>query len=918
MNKGFFKFTIIITIAIALLLCVGAINVLADESENAVSRDKAAHNEAFAYIGNIESDPAVPNAIKQFLLQYKSNLYGIEENEYGLEGTYDRIMTYRNQAESAYNVSMIYFSFSEDMQADAKALYNEIKSIINNTERFDYALLFAPYVAPVNDEIINPECGYCAALNITYADKQLDALLASDIAIGDKEAEVGGNLYNIVDNAKNELRALEGEENTGYKSTAYSEKISETEKALALRRQKNNAIVSITDLCTELKKDHKGTEFDVILNAVIQQIELSTTSDQVAAAEKDAKYQLIKIRFELDYSEALNYDVENLSEDQITEALKKLREAVTALERTGETYEDLSEILLGKIEKIISDLKKKTKEAVAVLMQDAVDFTVSENISLVVVPLSKAIDDCDDFSVDKKNNILETVGKHAVFCRNWLSDAKRRELADITLSGCQKILDGENDPDGVVAETKRALEIAEATASLEDYVDRHIGLYPDIDPNVEKIKADYNQFILEKHGEGEYKAAADNAKKRISALYAIQEKKKEAYNIINDLSDYSESEKKALILEIDADIALCIQDLTYGEDVDVDSLKKDLFDGVDKIGTDAKADNLTRVKNDALSSLEIERQNLLKELDIADYINGAKKNELKAQFEASYTEAKEKINSSSKISDVKQISQNAIADMKIKQSEIAKLDDDACVSIFLPIIVGLAVFGVFEAVALVLIIRRKKREGEEAASSAVANGVAMVVSAFAFEITAWSLTTVLGVTDVMLAIFIVYFALKKPRKAVVMAQADEETDKKEQDDPLDLDAFLVESEKKSPCVAPQVEDEQEEETDELVEEEPHEEQIKAVYLPKAKVRQAIVNIDQLEKYFEEGDTVDVDVLKEKALIPKKAGCIKVLGRGALHKPLVVVASEFSLTAQKMILEAGGVAKLDATEVIING
>lgn len=73
-------------------------------------------------------------------------------------------------------------------------------------------------------------------------------------------------------------------------------------------------------------------------------------------------------------------------------------------------------------------------------------------------------------------------------------------------------------------------------------------------------------------------------------------------------------------------------------------------------------------------------------------------------------------------------------------------------------------------------------------------------------------------------------------------------------------------------------------------------------------KKAIINIDTISENFEAGDTVDINKMKEKKLIPRDAGKIKVLARGVIDKPLTVMANSFSLTAVKMIALTGGSAK----------
>ena len=67
----------------------------------------------------------------------------------------------------------------------------------------------------------------------------------------------------------------------------------------------------------------------------------------------------------------------------------------------------------------------------------------------------------------------------------------------------------------------------------------------------------------------------------------------------------------------------------------------------------------------------------------------------------------------------------------------------------------------------------------------------------------------------------------------------------------------------------------------------------------------IINIDVLSRNYNDGDTVTIESLKEKKLIDKSIGQVKVLARGVLDKRLNVELQDFSLEAVKMILLTGG-------------
>lgn len=68
---------------------------------------------------------------------------------------------------------------------------------------------------------------------------------------------------------------------------------------------------------------------------------------------------------------------------------------------------------------------------------------------------------------------------------------------------------------------------------------------------------------------------------------------------------------------------------------------------------------------------------------------------------------------------------------------------------------------------------------------------------------------------------------------------------------------------------------------------------------------AEVNVDVLEKYFNDGDEVTPDILLERRIIRKLYDGVKILGRGELTKALTVKAHAFSASARQKIEAAGG-------------
>lgn len=74
----------------------------------------------------------------------------------------------------------------------------------------------------------------------------------------------------------------------------------------------------------------------------------------------------------------------------------------------------------------------------------------------------------------------------------------------------------------------------------------------------------------------------------------------------------------------------------------------------------------------------------------------------------------------------------------------------------------------------------------------------------------------------------------------------------------------------------------------------------------------VVNLDQLEKLFEKGATVNVDSLRAAGIVGSRSAKVKVLGRGEVTKALTVQAHKFSGKAAEKIAAAGGKAEAIAS------
>ncbi len=71
----------------------------------------------------------------------------------------------------------------------------------------------------------------------------------------------------------------------------------------------------------------------------------------------------------------------------------------------------------------------------------------------------------------------------------------------------------------------------------------------------------------------------------------------------------------------------------------------------------------------------------------------------------------------------------------------------------------------------------------------------------------------------------------------------------------------------------------------------------------------VVNVEDLQKHFADGELVNPKNLLAKKLIKTIKPGVKILGQGKLTKKLTVKANSFSESAKKVIMEAGGSVQL---------
>ena len=74
-------------------------------------------------------------------------------------------------------------------------------------------------------------------------------------------------------------------------------------------------------------------------------------------------------------------------------------------------------------------------------------------------------------------------------------------------------------------------------------------------------------------------------------------------------------------------------------------------------------------------------------------------------------------------------------------------------------------------------------------------------------------------------------------------------------------------------------------------------------------RYATINLSDLNRFFNDGDVVSEEILKERGIIKKSLAGIKILGNGNLEKKLTIKANCFTSSAVSKIENAGGKAEV---------
>lgn len=508
----------------------------------------------------------------------------------------------------------------------------------------------------------------------------------------------------------------------------------------------------------------------------------------------------------------------------------------------------------------VVDAETEAKESIALILADAIDKD------------GKAKDEQTSAAEDKLNGIYGSVIEQ-IDGSLYLDDAKK----DALKNEAKEILDG----------GKAAVESATDTEGI----DKAVG------DTEKKFDALNDKTELQNGAAKEEQSAALGS--------VLDEKKQEIIDEINALTYLTEGEKAEAIAEIESIVADAKDKIGKAQSTEeLGRIEDEAMTALDGSCRDAVALDLENAKKHALSLINKDGEVLEELIDGFIYLGDGDVAALKAELSELLDKAEQDINDAEAVAEVEALRDACLGELEDMEKEALESEDDACLGIFTPIAIALAVIAVAEAVALVILTKKKKAmSAATGASTAVYAAAAPALRAI--PVAAWTVTLILAVADIVMAVLIVRLILQVLK---LQPKAEKKPAPVKKPEPV---AEPAEETKPEEAVAPVVEpvvDDFEDGDDEPT--------MRVMKARKLKIKQAIINIDQLEAYFNAGDTVDMDVLKRLELIPKSAGCIKVLARGELHKPLNVVAREFSAVAKEMIVKAGGQANYDMIDIVI--
>lgn len=397
-------------------------------------------------------------------------------------------------------------------------------------------------------------------------------------------------------------------------------------------------------------------------------------------------------------------------------------------------------------------------------------------------------------------------------------------------------------------------------------------------------------------------SAGDNQK--ALAKSELESKKNEINTKIDSLTQLSEDEKNSSKGEAGKALDKAIDNVKNALSAeDIAAFKELAISDLEDVAENAEAKNLENAKASAASEISSSKDGIAAAIDELSYLDDAQKEALLSSLETIISEGKENIASAENTDSVASAKSAALDKLSAKNSEAEQMNDDACIDRLTPVMLTLGIIGSVELIAIAVLLATRKKTS---LASFVPLGMLTPVALKLQPAAAWSLTGALAIADILMALFIVYLIVQRVKAKPVAV-----TEPVAEPEPIPEPESEPEPETEPEVIIPEpLESVTVDEANDMMSDEEalkHEDTgfvNTEVYKGSKK---AEINIDTISRNFEAGDTVTLNTLKQKGLVSKQAGYVKVLARGTLDKPLTVIAQNFSVSAIKMIVLTGGSA-----------
>ena len=826
--------------------------------------------------------------VNTLLTQYELKLYSIPKAELELEETTELIELYYQQALSVNDVAKIYYEHFTNYPSNT-AEAGQLEDILATIDSSDDADALAALTEATYDD-----GGLRAKMHVAIYTEKLNALYNTDSEIG-SGSQVDGKIQAAIEAIKADGVS------SGVESTDYKEIFEGAQAAVAVQRNQDIAIDQITSVFNTLypSGDAAATEIKDKWVAEVEKDQTTEISDMNGYV-KDAVAELV--------GGLMAGEREN-----VKDYYENIKSTVdTAVKNTeNNSVVDLTDIFADHDSSLFEAEVEDEKQT----LKDKYDKTLSDIDGMGYLTDSKK-DELKDEALNAYNEALGDISGAATGDRDTVKDAQDTadsRFSDVTEQGntanntarqeqisdakkeldekYQEVIDGINGSQYISDEKKQ--ELKDKAADTLDEAKKEL----DSSKNSADIDSARSDTLTELESQIKANSKLDATEKQTQSTRAeaeLENKRNELDKLLDGMEYLDDLQKQEIKNKIDSVIDEAKADLSFVESsADIQNARDDALAAMDAIAKEAEQTNLSEAKQSATQEINKIHQQKADEIDDFKYLTDEQKAEKKAELDDALKVIEERISAAANAAEVERLLAGAINDFTDRGLAARALDDGECISMLKPYMIGFGIVGIVEAIILILLLQKRTSIALAAFVPTRYMAVALTFKPSA----AWTFTVIEALADAIMAVFIVYLCVQIWKEKRYVEEAvfdtpsalDDEFFRCEEHDfgDDDGDAAL--------CIPTVVY------TEEPVICEQRERRIRERTL------MAHVNIDTIDKLFEANATVDISALKQKGAVPKKARCIKVLGRGEITKPITVSARRFSVSAERKITNAGGTA-----------